>query len=132
MYPEEVLLPSPSVSPTSPLSPPKISRGRETWGLGVRYICIQSPVTPYDPLGRSSPLPKPQFPHLQNRLDATFPKSFQGSMCISYQQTSGICCCCSVTQSEPILCDPMGCSMPGLPGPHHLPKFAQVHVHCIK
>ena len=41
-------------------------------------------------------------------------------------------CCCSVTQSEPILCDPMGCSMPGLPGPHHLPKFAQVHVHCIK
>lgn len=32
-----------------PLSPPKISRGRETWGLGVRYICIQSPVTLYDP-----------------------------------------------------------------------------------
>ena len=26
------------------------------------------------------------------------------------------------------LCDP---SMPGLPVPHHLPKFAQVHVHCI-
>ena len=29
------------------------------------------------------------------------------------------------------LCDPMGCSKPCLPGPHHLPKFAQVHVHCI-
>jgi len=27
------------------------------------------------------------------------------------------------------LCDPMDCSMPGLPIPHHLPKFAQVHVH---
>ena len=29
------------------------------------------------------------------------------------------------------LCDPMDCSKPCLPGPHHLPKFAQVHVHCI-
>ena len=25
----------------------------------------------------------------------------------------------------------MDCSMPGLPVPHHLLKFAQVHVHCI-
>ena len=29
------------------------------------------------------------------------------------------------------LCDPMDCSMPGLSVPHHLPKFPQVHVHCI-
>ena len=29
------------------------------------------------------------------------------------------------------LCNPMDCSTPGLPVPHHLPKFAQVHVHCI-
>ena len=41
------------------------------------------------------------------------------------------CCCCSVPQSCPILCDPMNYSMPGLSVPHHLPKFAQVHVHCI-
>ena len=40
-------------------------------------------------------------------------------------------CCCSVTQSCPTLCDPMDCSTPGLPVPHHLPKFAQVHVHYI-
>ena len=26
--------------------------------------------------------------------------------------------------------DPMDCSTPGLPVPHHLLKFAQVHVHC--
>jgi len=26
---------------------------------------------------------------------------------------------------------PMDCSMSGLPVPHHLPKFTQVHVHCI-
>ena len=25
----------------------------------------------------------------------------------------------------------MDCSMSGLPAPHHLPKFAQVYVHCI-
>ena len=29
------------------------------------------------------------------------------------------------------LCNPMNYSTPGLPGPHHLPKFAQVHIHCI-
>ena len=25
----------------------------------------------------------------------------------------------------------MDCNMPGLPVPHHLPEFPQVHVHCI-
>ena len=29
------------------------------------------------------------------------------------------------------LCDHMDCSTPGLPVPHHLPDFAQVHVPCI-
>ena len=29
------------------------------------------------------------------------------------------------------LCNPMDCSTPGLPVPHHLLEFAQVHVHCI-
>ena len=38
---------------------------------------------------------------------------------------------CSVTQSYLTPCDPMDCSTPGLSVPHHLPKFAQVHVHCI-
>ena len=39
--------------------------------------------------------------------------------------------CCSVTQSCPTLCNPMDCSTPALPVPHHLPEFAQVHVHWI-
>ena len=38
-------------------------------------------------------------------------------------------CCCSVAQSCLTLCDSMDCSTPGLPVPHHLSKFAQVHVH---
>ena len=29
------------------------------------------------------------------------------------------------------LCNPMDCSTPGFPVPHHLPEFAQVHVHLI-
>ena len=41
------------------------------------------------------------------------------------------CCCCSVTKSCLTLCDPMDCSMPGFPVPHHLPEFAQVHVHWV-
>ena len=32
-------------------------------------------------------------------------------------------------QSCPTLLDSMDCSMPGLPVPHYLPEFAQVHVH---
>ena len=37
----------------------------------------------------------------------------------------------SVTQSCLTLCSPMECSTSGLPTRHHLPKFSQVHVHCI-
>ena len=36
--------------------------------------------------------------------------------------------------SRPVVsdcCNPVDFSTPGLPVPHHLPKFAQVHVHCI-
>ena len=38
---------------------------------------------------------------------------------------------CSVAQSCLTLCYTMDCSTPGLLVPHHFPKFAQVHVHCI-
>ena len=39
-------------------------------------------------------------------------------------------CCCWVAPSCLALCDPMDCITLGLPVSHHLPKFAQVHVHC--
>ena len=35
----------------------------------------------------------------------------------------------SVAQLCLTLCDPMNCSMPGLPVHHQLPKFTQTHVH---
>ena len=37
----------------------------------------------------------------------------------------------AVAQSYPTLCDPMDCSMPGLPVPYHLPESAQTHVHSV-
>ena len=40
-------------------------------------------------------------------------------------------CYCSVAQSWLTLGDPMDYSIPGLSVPQRLPKFAQVHVHCI-
>ena len=37
----------------------------------------------------------------------------------------------AVAQSCPTLCDPMKCSMPGLPVHHQLPEFTQTHVHQV-
>ena len=37
----------------------------------------------------------------------------------------------SVAQSCPTLCNPMNCTMPGLPVHHQLPEFTQPHVHRV-
>ena len=36
-----------------------------------------------------------------------------------------------LTQSCLTLCNPMDCSMPGLPVHHQLPEFTQIHVHQV-
>ena len=41
------------------------------------------------------------------------------------------CCCCSVAQSCPTLCNPMACSTPGFPVLNHLVELAQPRIHCI-
>jgi len=38
----------------------------------------------------------------------------------------------SAAQSCPNLCDPMNCSMPGLPVHHQLPEFTQTQVHQVR
>ena len=38
------------------------------------------------------------------------------------------CCCCSVSNSCPTLCDPRDCGTPGFPVLHYLSEFAQTHV----
>ena len=55
-------------------------------------------------------------------------------LCASVLERSKLltsCCCCWVAQFCLTLCNPMDCSMPGLPVPHHHLKFVQVHLHCI-
>ena len=42
-----------------------------------------------------------------------------------------ICCCCSITQSCPALCNPTDCSTPGFPVLHHFLELAQTHVHWV-
>ena len=39
--------------------------------------------------------------------------------------------CCSVAQSCWTLWNPMNCSTPGFPVLHHLPGFAQIHIHWV-
>ena len=41
------------------------------------------------------------------------------------------CCCCSVAQSCPTVCDPVDCSARGFPVLYHLLEFAQTHAHCV-
>ena len=41
------------------------------------------------------------------------------------------CCCCSVIQSCPTLCNPIDCSMPGFPVHHQPPELAQTHAHWV-
>ena len=40
-------------------------------------------------------------------------------------------CCCLVAKLSPSLCNLVDCSTPGFPVLHHLPKFAQTHVHRV-
>ena len=37
----------------------------------------------------------------------------------------------SITQSSPTLCNCIDCSISGFPVLHHLPEFAQTHVHRV-
>ena len=56
--------------------------------------------------------------------------TFQVSSLFEQMPILASCCCCLATQSCPTLCDLMDGSTSGLPVPHHLLKFAQVHVRC--
>ena len=54
------------------------------------------------------------------------------SLCCSrdwHNIVNQLCCCCSVAESCPALCDPMHCSTPGFPVFYYHPEFAQIQVH---
>ena len=66
----------------------------------------------------------PVLPHLCRHTDSIWYYSFISNKGCSVQFSS-------VAQSCPTLCDPMDCSMPGLPVHHQLPEFTQTHVHWV-
>ena len=53
------------------------------------------------------------------------------SFCLSLPPFTQLEWLSSVARSCPTLCDPMDCSMPGLPVHHQLPEFTQTHVHWV-
>ena len=57
--------------------------------------------------------------------------TFVGNSIIYYLHQSFLVQFGSVTQSCPTLCNPMNCSMPGLPVHHQLQEFTQTHVHRV-
>ena len=58
-------------------------------------------------------------------VEAAVPFEMTEAVCLC------LCCCCSVAKSCLTLCNPMNCSAPDFPVLHHLPKFAQIHVHWV-
>jgi len=82
------------------------------------------------------------FPHILQYLVPTLqadslPSESPGKICSNVLISSFACSCsvlhCFVVQlpSGIWLCHPMDCRTPGFPILNYLPKFAQIHVHCI-
>ena len=57
----------------------------------------------------------------------------QHFMCVRVCMCVCVCVwnCCSVPKSCPVFCNPVDCSTPGSSVLHHLPEFAQTHVHWV-
>ena len=51
--------------------------------------------------------------------------------CMCSQRGKKESCFCSVAKSGPALCNLVDCRMPGSSVLHHLPEFAQIHVHWV-
>ena len=64
-------------------------------------------------------------------------RGYMGNLCILPSVLLWILQCfkklslSSIAQSHPTLCNPLDCSMPGLPAHHQLLEFTQTHVHWI-
>ena len=79
-----------------------------------------------DPKGwRGTDYVGPGEDHFRERNPITWREGVLGVRFFSSLQFS------SVFQSCPTLCDPMNCSMPGLPVQHQLLEFTQTHVHQV-
>ena len=66
-------------------------------------------------------------PKMAGKLTSRRPWASLYSLCNTFSSVQFI----SVDQSCPTLCDPMNCSMTGLPVYHQLPEFTQTHGHRV-
>ena len=72
---------------------------------------------------------------MMSHLELMTDQMYSPSPLISFLEVASplsSCCCCSVTQSCPALCDPMNCSTPAFPALQYLLDFAQTHVHQVR
>ena len=76
-------------------------------------------------LAEAAAAASPGREELKDRRKKQWEKTSQGLPFISSVQFS------SAAQSCPTLCDPMDCSMQGLPVHHELPESTQTHVHWV-
>ena len=86
------------------------------------------------PSSRGSSWPrdvKNSFYRWENWVQVKVTKNDQSQASKGKASIPKLCWCFSVAQSCLTLCNPMNSNIPGLPVPHYLPEFAQVHVHCI-
>ena len=59
---------------------------------------------------------------LHHYILTNFEKKFSSLLSVQFSSVAG---------SRPALCNPMNCSMPGLPVHHQLPESTQTHVHLV-
>ena len=85
--------------------------------------CVSDAIQPSHLLSSSSPPALNLSQHQSFQMSQFFASGGQ-SIGASVQFSS-------VSQLCPTLCDPMNCSMPGLPVHHQLPEFTQTHVHRV-
>ena len=118
------------VKPTS-LTFPALAGGFFTTAAAAAAAkSLQSCLTLCDPIDGSPPgSPVPGFSRQQHWSGLSFPSPLEppkGSLAKDNSVQFS-----SVAQLCPTLCDPMDCSMPGLPVHHQLPELTQTHIHGV-
>ena len=121
-------LPSgPTEASLSPDPPPWVTQHRDSRGSPPCLLLIPNPA-----VFPASMAASPECPLLLPFLTLTSkPERDLGAPPDPSLAASSVHCCCSAAHSCPALCDPKYCSMPGFPVLHHLPRFAQTHVHRV-
>ena len=114
-------LPLVTSSPPDPVFP---NRSPSSWHWSLEFVCswLLSPLPVwFAGLCEVTLWPSP-LSHLCIRL------------CLGHAENTVMrmaCCCCSVTQSCPTLCNAVDRSTPGFPVHQQLPELAQTHVHWV-